>query len=291
MSKLLDTFVEDWNADALKLDYYSLGYGALVDESYARNFQHSEVSSQGLRVSGLGSYGIVQALKYVAQKNYRKSLREAPSMGRKADIFHTGDVIEARLMAVMQAYGITVTHKQDEILWCGVTGHPDGMVENTVFDVKTANSGNFKRYAKKGSNGRYSCSAPLTYVTQLAVYAQALGASQAALLFYDKDTCELSIRYLDYDLMVDARERAKDIIAATLCCETVADVYENFKVPDPIAEVFQKALTGRHYAPSDLYNPFPDLLYERVSDTSGYGNERQYIVGLRTAETVERLLQ
>ena len=240
------------------------------------------MSKNGLRVSSLGNYGIVQALKCVAWNQYRRSLREASTVGRKADIFHTGDVIEARLMAVMAACGLTVTNKQDEITWHGVTGHPDGMIDGTVFDVKTSSSGNFKRYQK---------APPLSYVTQLAVYAEALGASRAALLFYDKDTCNLGLKYLTQDVMVTARERAKDIVEAVLECVTVQDVYDNFQVPLPIEEVFQKKPTGLVYAPSDLYDPFPDLLYTRLTDTTGYGNERQYITVVRRPEEVDRLLR
>lgn len=283
MSNALDTFVANWNSDSLETGYYSAGYGTLVDESFARNFQLSEASqSHGLRVSSLGSYGMVQALKVVAWKQYRRSLREKPSIGRKADVFHTGDVIEARLLAVMESSGLTVTHKQDELMWHGVTGHPDGMVENTVFDVKTSSSGNFKRFLKNP---------PLTYVTQLSVYAQALNASNAALLFYDKDNCKLGLKYLDFDVMEDARTRASEIIEGVNACVTIADVYDVFDVPDPLEEIFQKKGTGKYYAPYDLYPPFPDLLYERVTDKSGYDNEREYIIGIRSPEDVAMLIK
>lgn len=283
MSKKLDTFVDDWNDDCLQTDYYSPGYGALVDESFSRNFQLSEASqSPGLRVSSLGSYGIVQAIKVVSWNQYRRSLKEKATIGRKADIFHTGDVIEARLLAVMEGSGFEVKHKQEAIVWNGVTGHPDGMVENTVFDVKTSSSGNFKRYMKNP---------PLSYVTQLAVYADALNASFAALLFYDKDNCQLGIKYLDYDVMQAARERAAGIIEGVNSCITIKDVYDVFDVPEPLEEVFQKRGTGKYYAPYDLYAPFPDLLYERVADKSGYGNEREYIVGIRSHEDVAMLIR
>ena len=170
----------------------------------------------------------------------------------------------------------------DEVTWHSVLGHMDCVVDDMVIDVKTCNDGNFKRYQKK---------LPLTYMTQIGVYADALHYANCGVLLYNRNTCELALSVPDHDDIKEALERAEHIATSVKALDSVSDIWNYFDTPDPLEEVFQKQKTGRYYVPYDVRSPYDELLYETVSDASGYGNERKYVLRYREPDEVQALYE
>ncbi|UZV39987.1 hypothetical protein LPP2_g19 [Leptolyngbya phage LPP-2, strain SPI] len=276
----ITTFIEQYNNNDLYLEVFGYGYDTYVSavrDSYRRQFINERQQENRLRVSSLGKYAVVQALQCFGVHEDRGNIR-----GAQADMFHVGDVTEAKLIALMKAYGLQVTHEQHEVTWHGVLGHMDCVVDGMVIDVKTCNDGNFKRYQKK---------LPLTYLTQIGVYADALKYANCGILLYNRNTCELALSVPDHDDIKEALERAEHIATAIPTLDSVSQIWEHFDTPDPLEEVFQKQKTGRYYVPYDVRSPYDELLYETVSDVSGYGNERKYVTRLREPQEIEEMVK
>ncbi|ABQ12463.1 Cas4-domain exonuclease [Phormidium phage Pf-WMP3] len=276
----ITTFIEQYNNNELELEVTSSDYDAYtsaVRDSYRRQFVNERQQENRLRVSSLGKYAVVQALQCFGVHEDRGNIR-----GAQADMFHVGDITEARLIALMKAYGLQVTHEQHEVTWYGVLGHMDCVVDGMVIDVKAVNDGNFKRYQKKLS---------LTYLTQIGVYADALHYANCGVLLYNRNTCELALSVPDHDDIKEALERAEHIATSVKALDSVSDIWNYFDTPDPLEEVFQKQKTGRYYVPYDVRSPYDELLYETVSDVSGYGNERKYVLRYREPDEVQALYE
>lgn len=276
----ITTFIEQYNNNELQLEVLSndiANYSSALSQSFKRQFVDERQQENRLRVSSLGKYAVVQALQYFGVHESMENIR-----GAKADMFHVGDITEARLISLMKAYGLWVTHEQHEVTWNGVLGHMDCVVDGMVIDVKTCNDGNFKRYQKK---------LPQTYITQIGVYAEALQCINCGILLYNRNTCELALSVPDHDDVKAALARAVDIAITIPTLSCVSDIWNYFDTPDPLTEVFQKQKTGRYYVPYDVRSPYDELLYEVVSDVSGYDKERKYVTRLREPEEIEKLIK
>lgn len=283
-AKTLETFVKEWNSNTLILSGVpNYTYDAEVDDSFQRQFFHhgDNVFKPGLRISELGKYALPQVLRGVLYHQYGFEVMSSPTCGKSADIFHCGDVIESRLMNLWKAYGLDVGNSQLEVTWNGVLGHLDATVDGVVVDCKSANDGNFKRYLKKP---------PDSYLTQIACYADAIGAAKACLVFYNKNTSELGIYYLTDADRVRVLQRATELVNYANVCETIEDVYDYFEPPDLITEMYRKEATGSFVAPYDLYDPWPDLLYAREEGVSGYGDARKYVTRIRTPQEINDMI-
>lgn len=284
--RTLSSFITDWNSNNISLMSVPHNYGADVVTSYSRQFYgtdevNQQVTPDQLRISELGKYALPQVLRGVLYKEFGFKVQYTRYCGRSADIFHCGDVAEAKFVALWQAYGLVVENLQTKVTWNTVLGHLDCTIDGAVVDCKSANDSNFKRYLKKP---------PDSYLTQVACYAEAVGVPSACLFFYNKNTSEVGVYYLTVADKVRVLERAKSLVEYAGLCTTVEDVYTYFEPPDLIAESYQKRLTGNFVVQYDLYDPWPDLLYVREDGISGYGDARKYVTHIRTPEEISELM-
>jgi len=272
----LEAFIEQYNENRLDLDVTTEAYSLAVEQSLLKQFQNRREHENRLRVSSLGKYAVIQALNYFGVHEQQSKYR-----GVQADMFHVGDITEARLITLMKACGLTVTHEQHEVTWNHVLGHTDCVVDDVVIDIKTCNDGNFKRYQRQ---------LPLSYMTQIGVYMEALDLHQCAVLLYNRNTCELALSVPNLGDVQSAVYRAYIIALQVPRLKSVSDIWNYFETPDTVEEVFQKQKTGRYYVPYDVRSPYDELLYETVVDVSGYGNERKYVTRYREPQEVEQLV-
>jgi hypothetical protein len=171
------------------------------------------------------------------------------------DIFKTGHEVEQRIVNVMRDSGMVGYEYQVpcsfEMHGYTIEGTADLVIDNVVVDIKTASTSNYKRLLT-GYND-------LTYRTQLALYAHALGLTEAALLLYNKDTSELTYKPIR---LTDELDRVSDILMELRLIEpmTLDDAFEHvfntFLVSEPPNQMRNKQPTGMMLVPPELrYEP------------------------------------
>lgn len=236
----LQSFVTLWQENAIPLP----------------NNNYTEPSTQPyrLRPSRLGRPAYVTAIDHLIHLHGNKhvAVDNAEYYGRMQDIFRTGHDVEARIVEVMRSAGMQGIEYQvpNSFTMHGyvIEGTADLVIDDTVIDIKTASASNFKRLLS-GYND-------LTYRTQLALYAHALGLKRVALLLYNKDTSELQLKYIN---LTNELERVSSILSELRTMESMTlddafnHVFDVFEVSDPVPQMRNKVPTGRMLLPPELY--------------------------------------
>jgi hypothetical protein len=93
--------------------------------------------------------------------------------------FFYGDLLEALLLQLAIASGHTVEGCQDELVYMGVKGHRDAVIDGVLVDVKSASGRAFDKFKRNGLRE----DDPFGYLRQLTSY---LAASQDDPLVVDK---------------------------------------------------------------------------------------------------------
>jgi hypothetical protein len=140
--------------------------------------------------------------------------------GRKAYLFDTGHVEEARLVAALKATpGVQVTDRGPDGDQLGFTtlgghfrGHLDGEVIGVleaptvphVLEVKTHNEKSFKDVLKQGVKA-----AKPQHYGQMQVYMLARGLTRALYLFENKNTSDVAAERVEYNPMSASAQFAK----------------------------------------------------------------------------------
>ena len=300
MPLALSTFVQEWNNDTLSLEIHKLPTDPFlpVDQPVYQAAQ----PTYGIRPSSLGQPAIISAfsalLKHLGANKPQQPTLAVP-YGRRADIFVTGHAVEARLLRVLQDYGFDVAQHVPSV-HNGIHGTCDCILDGTyLIDVKTAGSGNFKRYTKDGL--------PLKYVTQLAVYEAGLapewGRLECSVLIYNKDTSELAtIRPTTRELGTSL-QRVRDIVDGIRDCtdhydftkdltKTVDMLLDTFKPLVAVPQISGGEPTGNLLVPLDAqYNPwYVDLMYATYTGTNTRNHPTRYITNeLSTTDIVNNI--
>ena len=243
MSQQLVDFASNWNLDNVRLP----------DNHYDKPSKQD----YRLRPSRLGRPAYVTGIEHLIHL-YGKdhaAIDNTEYYGRRADIFRTGHDKEALIVEMLRATNVV----HDYQVPCSFTLHgytiegtADLVVDDTVVDIKTASSGNYKRLLT-GYN-------TLTYRTQLALYAHALDVSATALFLYNKDTSEVTYQYIN---LTSELERVSDILQNLRVMEELPSLTEawnyledTFLIPSPPSQMRDKQPTGQLLLPPELrYEP------------------------------------
>lgn len=295
----LDDFVSMMNegltldVDSSLLESEAIEYGKQATVSMLRQWAPRE-DGNTLRVSSLGRPAVLQALTTFG---YHEGAR--PNRLRR--IFSRGDVDEAEVIALMNAHGFSVHQQQEEIEWNGVLGHIDGVVYersdfddegySTVFDMKTTQPYKFDTWKKKGIDND-------GYLTQIAVYQEALGTDNAAIIFSNKANSELAVQHFTNEELQPYLDRALKVVTA-IRSMTYDDLFtgEIIRAPEPEQAICKrKAIDGVYVVPESMrYSPFRSVFYRLEQERDCYGKTKEYVsemlYGDESERELERLIQ
>lgn len=134
--------------------------------------------------------------------------------GKTLRLFETGNIEEERLVADLEAIGVTVTGQQDRIrLAAGhirgkcdgkAIGVPEAPKTEHLLEFKSANDKNFNDIQKKGCKA----SKPLHYA-QCQIGCHAFGLTRALYVVVNKNSDELYAERIEYDFEYCARQIAR----------------------------------------------------------------------------------
>ena len=269
---------------------------ASIRKSYLQNWMGGNFQDPlplGLtRVSQLGKPKFVQAARL---PHIQEALAEAGLMSHSNTSgeggwdytkdavmqrrFHFGNVIEAQVIVLLRAHGLTITDTQTEVVMSeehDVLGHTDGVLHHGgkryVFDVKTMSDYSFTKYtSKKGPHDDNG------YITQLACYHHLLGTDGAFLLCYNKNTHKFRVLFLDNDRMGSRWERAKETVELLATVHTLDDL-DAIAVPPPVDELYKGKPTGKYVAhPSIKWEPERHLIYRTYTEKK-WGKPKEYVL-------------
>lgn len=285
----LDDFVSMMNegltldVDSSLLESEAIEYGKQATVSMLRQWAPRE-DGNTLRVSSLGRPAVLQALTTFG---YHEGAR--PNRLRR--IFSRGDVDEAEVIALMNAHGFSVLRQQEEIEWNGVLGHIDGIVMegdySTVFDMKTTQPYKFDTWKRRGIDND-------GYLTQIAVYQEALGTDNAAIIFSNKANSELAVQHFSKEELQPYLDRALKVVTA-IRSMTYDDLFtgEVIQAPPPEQAICKrKAIEGVYVVPESMrYSPFRSVFYRLEEERDCYGKSKEYVSEMLYGEESERELE
>lgn len=287
----LSTFVQQWNSDTLS------GFNPAIPDPDQVLFSVPQAAHQ-LRPSSLGQMAFITAMEYVIC-GYVNKVKRSPDMttkyGRVTDLLNVGHITEDRITHVMRHNGYDIqtqvpcTYTSEFV--GDIKGTADLVINDTVVDVKTARASNVKRLVDGGGGQKY--------ITQLAIYAEALKLKDASLLVYNKDTSELTLIDVPREALRSAVRRVDAILEQCTHFDTVSTleaklhkVYDMCEDPKPVPQMYKKERTGRYLVPQELYYQdwLVDILYDTESGVNNTGTITRYIIReLPLTEVVERL--
>ena len=131
--------------------------------------------------------------------------------GRTYSIFQLGDKIEELVLDHLRGAGFTVTDEQASVRFeTGeglLVGHIDGVIriggERMLLEVKSANDNNFNRCEEMG----YEVWQP-KYASQIHCYMAGLGLNNCVVVVYNKNTSEIYVEQIRFDVGCYRRARA-----------------------------------------------------------------------------------
>lgn len=218
MTKTIDTLVEDiyelFNDGVIIPDEAS----ALVSQEIAEVFKARMAEAGRERVATLRMSNLGKPDRQLWYEHHGKRLglageKLAPPVKIK---FMFGDVWEALLLALAEAAGHTVEHKQAEVEINGIKGHNDAIIDGVVVDVKSASKFAFQKFA----SGSLEEDDPFGYMEQLAGYCTAHGGLDGAFLVVEKTLGKLCLVQYSYEddlkpLRIEERaEHLKQVVAS-----------------------------------------------------------------------------
>lgn len=232
---------------------------------FMREALQAPEQKRGLRLSNIGKSD--RQLWHIVNGS-----PDEPITGPTYIKFLYGHLVEAMVLALVEASGHTVTDRQKRCNVAGIKGSMDGRIDGIVMDVKSCSSYGFKKFKE----GTLPFDDPFGYVGQLKAYAHSEGAREIGWLAMDKQNGTLC--WLGYDLdrlpseelqealgydIVERAEHVKKLVGAPMpevCYDLVNDGKSgNLKLP-----------TGCSYC------PFKQTCYPNLR-TFLYGSGPRYL--------------
>ena len=90
--------------------------------------------------------------------------------GHTAIKFLTGDILEEIILTLAEQAGHKVEARQEEVIFEGVKGHVDAIIDGFIVDVKSANSRSMEKFRRH----TLERDDPFGYLDQIGIYAEAL---------------------------------------------------------------------------------------------------------------------
>ena len=217
--KMLDTINSGKSVEIADELYEELGK-VCVDAIKRQMTPHAAPSSKGIvRMSNIGK---PDRILYYEVNNPELKGDITPSNKIR---FMYGDLIEALILFLIEASGNTVTNKQAKLSLTIsdldgnktiVNGSCDGMIGDTVFDIKSASSYSFN---SKFVPGGMEKDDPFGYRYQLAGYQAAISQqgidtsdSSPCFIVLDKSTGELKVSAPSLPTTYEVKERLEHIV-------------------------------------------------------------------------------
>ena len=143
-----------------------------------------------LRMSAIGRPLCQQQL----EKAGAKQQATPPSLKLK---FTYGDMVEALVMAVMEASGVNIESFQERVAYKAgdttIKGTLDVIIDGKVYDIKSASKHAFKKFAHPDGFKKIEEDDPFGYVEQGYLYAAAKGIPFGGWIAYNKETGDIAV--------------------------------------------------------------------------------------------------
>lgn len=181
--------------------------GELAKWSFKRQFGEREETEAKLRLSAVGRCVRQQAYKLLGFEESGKSIDARARM-----VFFQGDLAEMAIVLLAKAAGIKITRSgkdQATVALDGIEGHPDGILEDNLLEVKSMSSFSFKDFERGVLDEGYRY--------QINAYMEALGLSKAIVVALNKDAGVLAEMQVSKDpaIVRDIKMRINMIRGAT----------------------------------------------------------------------------
>lgn len=289
----LEDFVEEWNNGTYRepdfdASVFAERHSSAMYDSFKKQFCERQPRHH-VGVSELGKPAILLGLKVLG---FPADTIEYKSVFN----FHYGDWFESLILSLIQMYGVNLTSTQLELVFYGITGHIDGIVDDdTVLEIKTMSDYNYNKFSKpinahKPWFRRFNQDV-YGYATQLGCYCESL-KKNGVWLVLNKVTRELAIVKPDKPIMVEGYKRARTLIDALKDIQCLEDVITSFEPPDPEPEFYKKKETGYYLVPESMkYTQYVSCFYDVVWDANGYGKQTMYVNAVRSPDEMYNLLE
>jgi len=263
-------------------DDYAREFLSLVTSSFTEKFLTGRTSTQNnhqLRVSSLGKPIVEQLLPILLQKDRGFTSSYEPMLMAQAIITSMGDWVEAIAILTARRHNFAITDCQKRVSYLDVSGRIDFILDGYVVDVKSMAGGYYGMFNKKVNDTR-------GYITQAAVYGEALGLPFAWLLF-NNHTRMWSCHALDERDKQEALVRVNRIVPKMRAITSIEEMVVKFKAPDPVPEVFKHVATGKLLTPTPMFfSRYKDLFYVLDKGINGYNKETYYVERVRSPKEV-----
>ena len=159
--------------------------------------------------------------------------------------FATGHMLEAWLVAVMEAAGIPIEALAIpttlEVYGQTIKGEADIIIDGKVYDVKSCSAYAYKKFGPEGGFGAVAEDDPFGYVVQGFLYAAALGLPFGGWIVANKNTGEVSV--CEVPEFQDHHSEAALMYAESVV-KAIVDGEEFKRCFEPEDEIFYKKPTG-----------------------------------------------
>lgn len=170
-----------------------------------------------------------------------------------------GHVTEALMYVLLTEHGVAYKRGTSlNVLNNTMCGTPDFTLDNAVVDIKSANGSYYRQFSNAPDDNR-------GYITQLHLYAEALGTREMYVLMLCKEWASAQLTQIAYskDCLDSVKRRIECINAA----QSV-----DYIVNCPIPSLMQNRKGGLIVMPQMRYDPCKHLLYVMATDDE-WGNE------------------
>lgn len=246
-------------------------------KEFMRDALQSPEQKNGLRLSNVGKND--RELWHILNGSHKESIK-----GPTYIKFLYGHLVEAMMLALVEASGHSVTDRQKKCDVAGVKGHMDGRIDGIVMDVKSCSSYGFKKFKE----GTLPFDDPFGYVGQLKAYAHSEGERRFGWLAMDKQNGTLC--WLEYDLDALKTEELKERLDYDIV-ERVEHVkkLEGGDLPPVCHELVADGKSGNLKLPTGCsYCPFKRECYPNLR-TFLYGSGPRYLVNVENEPRVLEL--
>lgn len=204
----------------LKRDIYHVlqtgeGYTEEIEQWVADDFKralHDQFNGRGerkrtLRVSSLGTE-CERKLWYSTRGEYQPEPIPASTYNK----FIFGNLTESHLLGLVKASGHHLCGLQDKVDVHGIKGSRDCVIDGMLFDIKSASSSSFKKFAR----GQLRYSDPFGYISQISSYLYGSQSdplvtykTKAGFLVMDKQYGDITVDV--YDLTEELEKKQEEV--------------------------------------------------------------------------------
>jgi len=206
-----------------------------IAKSFGRQFSPRGERARTLRASNLGT-PCRRKLWYHINSDFKPQSLPASTLNK----FIFGDITESYILGLCKAAGHDVTGLQDPVVVCGIRGSRDCVIDGMLFDVKSASSRSFDKFA----SGRLRDSDDFGYISQLSTYLfgslhdpLVTEKSKAGFLAFDKQHGHIAVDI--HDLSEDLRTKEADVEA----------IKKGVLEPDPPPRPYEPVPQGKRKNP------------------------------------------